>query len=170
MGLILFGSKITTAQYKPVDSGSELKFTIGNFGFDVNGTFSGFMGKVNFDAQTPANSSFDVTIDAATVNTGNQLRDKHLKEESYFDVTNYPHIHLVSGKISGSRGSYQFTGTLTIKGKSKDISFPFTATAADDGYVFHGSFKIKRKDFDVGGTSTISNELEVSLNVHTVKI
>ena len=57
------------------------------------------------------------------------------------------------------------TGQLTIKDKTLDISFPFTAQQLNDGFVFKGTFKINRKDFGVGGTSTISNEVEISLNV-----
>jgi polyisoprenoid-binding protein YceI len=168
--LVLLSATIAQAQYKPVDNGSALKFTIGNFGFDVNGTFSGFTGKIDFDAVNPATSNFDVTIDAATVNTDNSLRDKHLKGDGYFDVTNYPRIRLASSAISGKGGTYKFTGKLTIKGKTKDITFPFTTAADTDGLVFRGSFKINRKDFDVGGASTISSELEVNLKVHAVKI
>jgi len=85
-------------------------------------------------------------------------------------VANYPRIHFLSTKITGKGGAFTMTGHLTIKGKSKDVSFPFTASPADDGYLFKGSFKINRKDFGVGGTSTISNELEVVLNVHAAKV
>jgi len=167
--LIFSGAKIASAQYKPADQGSALTFKIANFGFDVNGKFNGFQGNINFDPQNTGSSSFDVSIDAGTVNTDNNLRDKHLKEDSYFDVKNYPRISFVSEKINAKNGSYTVNGKLTIKGKSKEISFPFTAEPADNGYVFKGSFKINRKDFGVGGTSTIANELEVTLNVHAVK-
>ena len=167
---MLLSVKMARAQYKPVDDGSALKFTIGNFGIDVNGTFSGFTGKINFDAQNPSTANFDVTIDAATVNTDNSLRDKHLKGDGYFDVANYPRIRLVSTIINGKGGNYKFTGKLTIKGKTKDIAFPFTTLPYADGLIFRGSFKINRKDFDVGGTSTVSNELEVKFKVHAVKI
>ncbi len=161
---------MASAQYKPVDKESSLKFTIGNFGFDVHGSFGGFLGSINFDPQNPAAGSFDVTIDASTINTDNSLRDKHLKEDSYFDVDNYPRIRFLSTKIAAKGGVFTMSGHLTIKGKSKNISFPFTASPADDGYLFKGSFKINRKDFGVGGTSTISNELEVVLNVHAAKV
>lgn len=163
--LLLFTAGIAKAQYVPVDKGSTLTFKIGNFGFDVSGSFTGFKGSINFDPQNTAISSFDVTIDAATVNTDNNLRDEHLRDASYFDVKNYPVIHFVSSKITSSGNSFIAYGKLTIKGKSKDISIPFTATPGGDGYLYKGSFKINRKDFGVGGTSTISNELEVSLNV-----
>lgn len=163
----VISASLAKAQYKPVDKESTLDFKIGNFGFDVNGSFSGLKGDINFDTQNTANNSFDVTIDASTVNTDNYLRDQHLRGESYFDVKNYPTIHFASSKITSAGKGNAFTayGKLTIKGKSKDISIPFIATAGADGYLFKGSFKINRKDFDVGGTSTISNELEVFLNV-----
>jgi polyisoprenoid-binding protein YceI len=167
--LIFAAAKVASPQYKPVDKESSLKFTIANFGFDVHGSFTGFQGSIAFDPQNPSAGSFDVTIDASTINTDNSLRDKHLKEESYFDVANNPRIHFVSTKIAAKGSAFVIFGHLTIKGKSKDISFPFTAEQANDGYFFKGSFKINRKDFGVGGTSTIANELEVTLNVRAAK-
>ncbi len=165
----LFTAGIARAQYIPIDKGSTLTFKIGNFGFDVNGSFTGFKGSINFDPQNIAAGSFDVTIDAATVNTDNNLRDGHLRGASYFDVKNYPTIHFISSKISSSGNSFIAYGKLIIKGKTKDISIPFTTVPGTDEYLFKGSFKINRKDFGVGGTSTISNELEVSLNVMAKK-
>jgi polyisoprenoid-binding protein YceI len=164
---ILLITKVLSAQYKPIDQGSEVKFTIGNFGFDVTGSFSGLLGSISFDPQNVTKSSFDITIDANSVNTDNTMRDNHLRGESYFDVKNYPRIHMVSTKVGGpnKNGSYIFIGQLTIKGKSKEVLIPFTATATSDGYVFKGTFKIYRKDFDIGGSSTISDELEVSLKI-----
>ena len=168
--LFFAAARVTFAQYKPVDQSSALTFKISNFGFDVTGTFSGFTGSINFDPQNPANGSFDVSIDAATVNTDNSLRDKHLKDDGYFDIKNYPRIRFVSDKITlAKNGAYNLSGKLTIKDKTRQVSFPFTAVQSADGYVFKGSFSIKRKDFGVGGTSTIADELEVNLNVHAVK-
>ena len=163
--ITLFAADLAKAQYLPVDKGSTLTFKIGNFGFDVNGSFTGFKGTINFDPQNIAAGSFDVTIDAATVNTDNNLRDGHLRGAAYFDVKNYPTIHFISSKITSSGNSFTAYGKLTIKGKTRDISIPFTAAPGMDEYLFKGSFKVNRKDFGVGGTSTISNELEVSLNV-----
>lgn len=163
--IALFAASLAEAQYVPIDKGSTLTFKIGNFGFDVGGSFTGFKGSINFDPQNVTSSSFDVTINAATVNTDNNLRDEHLKGASYFDVKDYPVIRFVSSKISSSGNSFTAYGKLTLKGKTKDISIPFIATTGADNYQFKGSFKINRKDFGVGGTSTISNELEVSLNV-----
>lgn len=169
--LLLLTGVASIAQYKPADKRSTVDFIIGNFGFDVKGSFTGIQGLINFDWQTPGNGSMDITIDASTVNTDNALRDEHLKDEGYFDVKNYPDIHFRSSKITGSgkSGSYVVTGKLTIKGRSKDISIPFTAVQQNEEVLFKGSFKLNRKDFGIGGTSTISNELEVLLNVYAVK-
>src|ERR1700744_4303062 len=170
--LSVLQAKLLAAQYKPVDPGSEIKFTVTNFGFDVSGTFTGLQGGIHIDQQDPVNDNFDVSIDANTVNTDNHTRDNHLREDSYFDVRNYPRIRLVSTRVAstGKSGMYQFTGQLTIKGKTRPLSFPFTiAPAGDDGLLFTGTFVINRKDFGVGGTSTIGNELHVTLKVLTTK-
>lgn len=171
--ILLFGllaANQTPAQYRPSDQGSEIKFTINNFGFGVDGRFSGLQGSIDFDPRNLMSGKFDVSIDASTVNTDNSLRDSHLRNDSYFDVKNYPRIRLVSTRIvpTGS-GSYQFTGQLTIRKTTLPVRFPFTVIPADGGLNFKGSFMINRKDFDVGGTSTISNELTVSLNVLATK-
>ena len=158
-------TQLLSAQYKPVDQGSEIKFTVNNFGFAVNGNFTGLQGSIDFDPQNAAAGRLEVSIDAGTVNTDNDLRDSHLKNDGYFDVKNYPRIRLVSTKLSGSGGAYLFTGQLTIKDKTMLVSYPFTAAPANGGMVFKGSFTINRKDFGVGGASTIANAVTVSLNI-----
>jgi polyisoprenoid-binding protein YceI len=159
--------KLASAQYQPVKEGSTVQFTIKNFGFNVSGSFTGLTGVVRFDSQNPGSASFDVSLDAASVNTDNNMRDDHLRRPSYFDAEKYPRIRLVSGKVTttGKNGVYLFTGKLTIKDHTKDVSFPFTSESVGGGYRFKGGFTINRKDFDVGGTSTISDKLEVALDV-----
>ncbi len=126
VALVSLLTSMAQAQYKPDEQNSNLKFTIKNLGFGVDGSFSGFDGNINFNSEDLVASNFDVTINAATVNTDNSLRDGHLKGDSFFDVKNYPKIRLASTKITANKGNYQFSGQLTIKGKSKAISFPFT--------------------------------------------
>jgi len=63
-------------------------------------------------------------------------------------------------------GYYYLFGNLTIKGVTKEVKFPFTATAKDGGYLFEGSFKLNRRDFGVGGSSlSLGDDLTVSLSV-----
>jgi polyisoprenoid-binding protein YceI len=164
---ILCVSSICSAQFKPSDEGSSVQFKIKNFGFNTGGSFTGLKGDIAFDPKNVQAANFDVTIDANSINSDNNPRDNHLREETYFDTKNYPLIHFVSSKVtmSNKKEVYFVFGKLTIKKQTKDISFPFTADPQNDGYLFKGSFKINRRDFDVGGSSTISDNLEVVLSV-----
>ncbi len=154
-------------QIHPVAKESSIIFTIHNFGFKVTGSFEAPQGEIRFNPDSPSNSYFRVTIKAASVNTDNNTRDEHLREEDYFDVKNYPLISFVSGNIqaAGNKGDFIASGKLTIKNKTKEIQLPFTAVKSGDGYLFSGSFKMNRRDFGVGGGSTLSNELTVDIKV-----
>lgn len=155
----------------PVENGSAVKFVISNLGFDVSGTLKGLAGTIVFDEKNLPLSSFNVTVNSSTINTDNGSRDKHLKGADYFDAAKFPLIKITSVKIARSvtPGYYVMFAKLTIKDKTQDISFPFTAVAENTGYRFKGKFKIKRRDFGVGGKNTISNELTVNLDVLTKK-
>jgi len=153
--------------YRPVDQGSSVKFRIKNFGFNSEGSFTGLQGRIGFDPRDLSKASFDVSVEAASVNSDNNMRDNHLRKEEYFDVQNHPRISFVSTavKAGDKADGYVMTGHLTIKGTTRDISFPFTVTAQDSGCTFKGEFTINRKDFKVGGSSTLSNSLTVQLSV-----
>lgn len=163
----LFSQSLT-----PIDSASEVTFKIKNLGFNTGGSFSGLGGTINFNPDNPDGCNFDVHIDANTVNTGVEMRDDHLRGSDYFDVKNHPQIRFVSEKVTGSqkKGTLFVSGKLTIKGTTKDISFPFTAQPVKDGYLFNGEFKINRRDFKVGGGSTVSDNLTVNLKVVARKV
>lgn len=153
-------------EYKPTDQGSSVIFHIKNFGFMTGGSFTGLQGRIAFDPNDLAHSVFDVSVDAASINTDNDMRDGHLKKEDYFDVEHFPRIRFVSTQITaGKGGSFVLTGKLTIKKTTQDISFPFFVTPFGNDYIFKGEFPLNRRDFDVGGSSTISNSLTVSLTV-----
>lgn len=156
----------------PVDSASEISFKIKNLGFNTTGSFSGLAGTITYIPDNPDGCSFDVYIDAKTVNTGVEMRDDHLRSGDYFDVKNYPQIRFVSVKVSNTakNGTLFVSGKLTMKGITKDISFPFTVQPVPDGYLFNGEFKLNRRDFKVGGGSTVSDNLTVMLKVTARKI
>ena len=158
-------------EYKPVDEGSAVAFEIKNLGFNTKGSFKGLDGRIVFDPNDLSKSSFDVTVDATTVNTDNEMRDSHLRKESYFDVENYPKIRFISTSCSGpdKNGHYTLSGKLTIKKTTKEMNFSFLATRLGDDYIFKGDFQINRKDYEVGGSSTIANNLTVSVTVRAKK-
>jgi polyisoprenoid-binding protein YceI len=169
--LHVMNGNIAWAQYMLVDKGSSVQFTIKNFGINTSGSFSGLQGEINFDNHDLSKANINVSIDAGTINTDNGTRDEHLRQESFFDVKDYPRISFVSTKITTSnKADVLFIfGKLTIKNQTREISFPFTVTPDGNGYVFKGIFNINRKDFGVGGTSIISNNLEVHLSILAIK-
>lgn|SRR4030095_2924265 len=154
--------------YAPVDNGSKVHFVIKNFGIATGGDFSGLSGSIKFDPANLGSSEFDVSVDANSVDTDIESRDKDLRKAAFFDVANYPKLTLKSTKITKTNkdGYYYLFGNLTIKGVTKEVKFPFTATAKDGGYLFEGSFKLNRRDFGVGGSSlSLGDDLTVSLSV-----
>jgi polyisoprenoid-binding protein YceI len=170
LALLFLQLTLTTCfaqEFKPTDQGSSVTFQIKNFGLNTKGSFSGLQGKIIFDPRDPAKANFDVSLDAASVNTDNEMRDTHLKKESYFDVEKYPRIRFVSSSLSApdKNGRYTLSGKLTIKETTKDITIPFIATPMGDDYIFKGDFQINRKEYGVGGSSTIANSLSLSLTV-----
>src|SRR5579859_1211659 len=169
--VLLFVSIILTqfavAQYKPVNEGSSIEFNVKHFGLKTSGSFSGLQGKISFDKNSLNDAKFDVSIDASSIQTGVDMRDNHLRGEGYFEVTKYPRIHFVSTKITSNGKSDEFliSGQITIRNHSKDISFPFTATQTSGGYLFRGSFSLSRKDFEVGSSGVISDNVNVILSI-----
>jgi len=157
-------------QFQPSDDKSAVKFTIKNFGISTGGSFTGLEGDIEFDKANPEKAVFNMSLEAAKVNTGNDSRDNHLRKEEYFDVAKYPKISFKSDKVTSKGGELILLGQLTIKGITKNISFPFKATAKDDGYLFEGSFQLNRRDYKVGGNSMVlGDNVAVSLSVFARK-
>ncbi|MFM2387810.1 MAG: hypothetical protein RL660_2567 [Bacteroidota bacterium] len=151
-----------------VPASSKVSFVIKNLGIGVDGSFKGLAGTAKFDPKNLAASSFDVTVDASTINTGNNMRDEHLRKDEYFGVAKFKTIRLKSTKITSLGGDkYNFAGVITIRDKSYNLSFDFTAKAATGGgYLLNGEFNINRRKFNVGGSSTtLSDMVKVKLAV-----
>ncbi len=168
--LLITSFALQAQQYKPVDEKSKVSFTIKNFGLNTSGSLSGLKGIIKFNASDVSNSSFDISVDVNTINTGIDARDNHLKKEEYFDADKFPTIHFVSANILKDEKGYLVKGNLTIKGTTKTVSFPFTVDNENGNLIFTGNFTISRKDFNVGGGSAVmGNNVDVSLKVYAVK-
>lgn len=159
------------AQVKQNVTQSSITFQIKNLGFMTHGTFGGLQADIKFDPAKPEASSIDATIDANTVNTDNDMRDNHLKEDGFFDVAKYPRITLKSIALKHKSGNnYDGQFNLTIKDKTRAVDIPFTYTEATNTAEFKGILKIKRTDFGIGGSSMImSNDVQVDIDVKTSK-
>lgn len=172
ISFLLHNSSAFAQKYTPIDAESKVSFVIKNFGLKVDGQLKGIKGSISFDPNALSNSSFNVSVNANTINTDNSARDKHLRKEDYFHVEKFPTISYASTKISktGTAGKYTVVGNLTMKGTTKPIEYDFTATPSNNGYTFKGSFTINRRDFNVGGKSLpLSDMLTVNLEIATNK-
>ena len=154
---------------KPVDRESSVRFTIKNFGLRVDGELHGLDGRIIFNPDDLPSSRFEVTVKSASISTGNSARDNHLRKEDYLDVSRYPTIQFMSSQVLQDQrtGTYMVKGDLTIKGRRKSVTIPFTWERKAEGLTFTGSLTINRLDFDVGGSSiSLSDHLTLSLAVH----
>jgi len=122
----------------------------------------GMKGDIKFDDADLASSSFNVCVDAATVNTDNNARDKHLRNEDFFHVEKYPDICFASTSISQKGSSFVTNGQLTMHGVTKNVSIPFTYSNG----TFKGNLKVNRDDYKVGestGAFMVSKEIELEI-------
>jgi len=163
---------ITAQNYQPVDKASSVKFIIQNFGMATDGKFSGLEGNIQFNPANLKTSSFTVSIDANTVNTEIDVRDSALRTAGYLDTKKFPEISFASKQITqtATANMFMMKGTITIKGISKDISFPFKVVNKDDGILLTGDCKINRRDFKIAVSSLVlSDNITISLSVFAKK-
>jgi polyisoprenoid-binding protein YceI len=149
----------------------------------VRGSFTDFAGTAVLDAEDPTRSHAEVTIQVASVDTGNAQRDEHLRTNDFFDAATYPEIRFVSTKAeSVGDDNYRLTGDLTIKGITHQVAvdFEFTGLAADpwgnQRAGFEGKAVINRKDFGVNfnaaleaGGVLVSEKITLEFDVSAIK-
>jgi polyisoprenoid-binding protein YceI len=134
-----------------------IKFTSKN----PSGIFTSFKGDILFDESNLDASKFDVTIDAASISTGNGMKNSHAKSDKWFDAAKYPTIKYTSSKITKTATGYEVIGTLDLHGIQKQITIPFTFT----NNTFVGSFDINRLDFKVGTNEGMNANASTTLKV-----
>jgi len=164
--LVFIASQATAQRYTPIDSVGAIRFTIKNFGVAVEGTLRGLQGEIFINEADPDKSYFHVQVNARTIDTGINLRNKHLKKEDYLSAETFPTIDFRSTKIVFAKNeSHQVVGLLTLKGITKQISIAFTSTGKQPK-VFSGGFTINRQQFKVGGNSlSMADEVRIELSV-----
>jgi polyisoprenoid-binding protein YceI len=147
----------------------------------VRGKFANVSGTIVYDPQNPTASSVDVSIDAASISTGVDQRDGHLKSPDFLEVEKYPTITFKSTNVSGDAQKAKVTGDLTIHGVTKsvvlDAEFVGQGTNPYGMVVagFNGTTKINREDFGLtwnvaleAGGILVSKEITINLEVQAV--
>lgn len=121
------------------------------------GSFTNFDVDFNGDLNNLEEAAVNVTIDAASINTGNEDRDGHLKSGDFFETEAYPNITFESKSIKKLTGEeYEVTGDFTLKGVTKTETFKaeYNGTSKNpmDGSTIAGfdvEGKINREDYNL---------------------
>ena len=118
----------------------------------VRGRFTDYTADI-VTAEDPLRSTVNATIQMASIDTGDEGRDGHLRTNDFFDIEEFPTMTFTSTGITGSGPDYELAGDLTIKGVTKPVTFdlefggvgkdPWGNTRA--GFTVTGT--INRKDF-----------------------
>jgi polyisoprenoid-binding protein YceI len=151
---------------------------------NVTGTFNKFKGSASVEGEDLATLKVEVAIDAASVDTGHEKRDEHLRNADFLDVAKYPTITFISKKIvKAEPGKLRITGDLTLHGVTREITVDLegpTPEVKDPWGNFRrgatGTAKIDRRDFgitwnkalDTGGL-VVGNEVGIQVDIEWVR-
>jgi len=150
----------------------------------VRGSFEDFEGTAHLDAADPTKSSAKLTIQVASLTTGQEQRDAHLRSPDFFDVETYPEITFESTDVEQLDGdTYRLVGDLTIKDQTQPVSVDFTFNgSAKDPFGnlragFEGRTTVNRKDWGLTwnaaletGGFLVADKVKFEFDVSAVKL
>ena len=177
------GTSTTTWNIDPAHSAAEFKvkhMMISN----VKGKFTGLTGKLLLNEADVSRSSVEASIRVATLNTGDEQRDGHLKSGDFFDVEKFQTMNFVSTKVQPTgKGEGKVTGDLTLHGVTKQVTFDVEGPSepgkdpwGNTRIGLSATAKINRKDFGLAwnaaletGGALVGEEVTISLDVQFIK-
>jgi len=182
---ISFASTADAAEWKIDGSHTSVEFKVRHMMVSwVRGSFAKVTGVVQLDHENLAASSVNVSIEAASVDTNNEKRDKHLRNSDFFDVEKYPSITYVSREVRNvGADSLEFVGDLTLLGTTREVVMVVTDIAAPVTSPWGGiksgasaSFTIARSAFgmtyskvlETGGL-VVGDDVKVAIDVELNK-
>jgi polyisoprenoid-binding protein YceI len=165
-------------------SHSQINFTARHMMISkVRGRFEEWTGTVNFDETTPINTTVEIEIAAASLNTREEQRDRHLHSGDFFDVENYPVLTFKSKRVEqDDANSGRLIGDLTIRNVTKEVTLdveyngigtsPWGTTVAG----FSATTTINRKDWGLNwnvaleaGGFLVSDKIVIDIELELVK-
>lgn len=168
----------TAANYTVDPTHTYPNFTISHLGFStLHGRFNDTKGKLSIDLEK-GTGSVEITIDAASVDSGFKKRDDHLRSPDFFNVAEFPEITYKSTKVTfNGQDKATVEGSLTILGVSKSVTLDVNHIHCavhpmnkKDVCGFNATTKIKRSDFGVKfGLPAVGDDVEISLEMEAVK-
>jgi len=173
----------TTWQIDPAHTSVE--FTVKHMMFSkVRGRFEAVDGALRYDPDgNLADAGVEVTIDAASIDTGQEDRDQHLRSADFLDVEEYGELRFESTSVE-ARGDDEFsvTGDLTIRGVTREVELDaeLSGIATDpwgnERIAFSATTTIDRRDFgltwnqalETGGV-LVGHEVKISIEVQATQ-
>ena len=160
-GLLLFGQNASAAAraWELDTDHSNVYFSIEHIYAEVQGRFTAIAATVHFDPANLKESRFDFEIKVDSIDTGIKQRDDHLRSADFFASSDHPLITFTSNAVTAAgEGVYQVAGTLTVKGKSRDLVLPLTLAGVKDHPTtpgkqvagFNGRLSVDRLALGVG--------------------
>lgn len=170
-------AQVGTWQIDPNHSSAQ--FSVRHLGVStVRGAFMKVSGSAKHDPSDPSNDSLEAIIEAGSVDTRVDMRDKDLRSPNFLDVEKYPTItfHSKQTKTAGS-GKLQITGDLTIHGVTKEVVLDVDGLSAaikdpwgNQRIGASASTKINRKDFGVNGApGVVGDEISITIDAELIQ-
>jgi cytochrome b561/polyisoprenoid-binding protein YceI len=161
---------VLTAPVKwAVAPGSTLGFTTAWSGDAIHGRFDKWTADILFSPDALDGSKVSVSIDMASVKTGDEQRDASLPSGDWFDVAGHPKATFTATKFEKTgEGRFVAHGTLSLRGVSRPLNLPFRLKIVGDTATVSGVTSLDRTAFGVGQgewTSTDQIPAKVSVNI-----
>jgi polyisoprenoid-binding protein YceI len=170
--IVMWSTPLYAAEFNQVQADkSTVSFAYKQMGVPSEGKFRKFAAAIAFDPARPAAASAQLDIDLASIDTGSKEGDEEVAGKLWFNTKNFPQAHFVSSSVKALGGNrYEVTGKLTIKGRTQEVSAPFTYRQEGAAAVFDGSFVLKRLDYAIGegiwaDVGTVANEVRITFHV-----
>ena len=172
LGLLASPALADTWVVDPVHSNAS--FQVRHIVTKVRGQFKDLAGTIEMDAQKPENSRVEFVIKAASIDTGNERRDAHLRSQDFFHVEKYPELTFKSTAIKATgKDQFAVTGILSMHGVAKQITLPVSFLgAAGDKAGFATAITLNRKDYEIvwnkaldEGGYMLGDDVEVTIDI-----
>jgi len=170
--LVLSGAaSVVLAEQTLIADKSEVVFVSSQMGVPVDGSFSKFQAQVNLDPTRLQSSSVSFTVDVSSVDFPSDDVQKELAKPDWFDTAHFPKAEFKSSRIRDlGGGRYEISGTLTIKGRAREVTFPVSLSRSGTITFVTGTLTIKRLRFGIGqgewgDTSLVADDVQIKFQI-----
>lgn len=146
---------------------SAVTFVSKQMGVPVEGRFRKFAAQLAFDPAKPEVAQATLEVDIASIDAGSNEANDEVKSKSWFNPKDFPQARFVASSLKAvGGGRYEAIGKLTIKGRSRDVSAPFTFRQEGANALLEGAFVLKRLQFGIGegvwsDIDTVADEVQI---------